>query len=45
LALATAWHLVDHHPDGVRFADLATLVDSDLILPAIAAALGLQQLS
>ena len=44
LALAAAWRLVDHYPDGVRLADLATLADPDLVLPAIAAALDLQQL-
>ncbi|MGD0109364.1 MAG: winged helix-turn-helix domain-containing protein [Rhodopila sp.] len=43
LALATAWRLVDHYPDGVRLADLATLADPDLVLPAIAAALDLSQ--
>ena len=44
LALAAAWRLVDHYPDGVRLADLATLADPDLILPAIAVALDLRQL-
>jgi predicted ATPase/DNA-binding winged helix-turn-helix (wHTH) protein len=41
LALAAAWRLVDHFPDGVRLADLATLADPDLILSTIAAALDL----
>jgi predicted ATPase/DNA-binding winged helix-turn-helix (wHTH) protein len=41
LALAAAWRLVDHYPDGVRLADLATLADPDLVLPAIVAALDL----
>jgi len=44
LALAAAWRLVDHYPDGVRLADLATLTAPDLILPAIAAALDLRRL-
>ena len=44
LALAAAWRLVDHYPDGVRLADLATLADPDLVLPAIAVALDLRQL-
>jgi predicted ATPase/DNA-binding winged helix-turn-helix (wHTH) protein len=44
LALAAAWCLVDHYPDGVRLADLATLTDPDLVLPAIAAALDLPRL-
>jgi predicted ATPase/DNA-binding winged helix-turn-helix (wHTH) protein len=44
LALAAARRLVDHYPDGVRLADLATLADPGLILPAIAAALDLSQL-
>ncbi len=44
LALAVAWRLVDHYPDGVRLADLATLADPDLVLPAIAAALDLPRL-
>ena len=43
LALAAAWRLVDHYPDGVRLADLATLADPDLVLPAIAATLDRQQ--
>ena len=44
LALAAAWRLVDHYPDGVRLADLATLADPDLVLPAIATALDLPRL-
>jgi predicted ATPase/DNA-binding winged helix-turn-helix (wHTH) protein len=44
LALAAAWRLVEHYPDGVRLADLATLADPDLVLPAIGAALDLPQL-
>ncbi|MEA2768661.1 MAG: hypothetical protein QOD93_1623, partial [Acetobacteraceae bacterium] len=44
LALAAAWRLVDRYPDGVRLADLATLADPDLVLPAIATALDLPQL-
>jgi predicted ATPase/DNA-binding winged helix-turn-helix (wHTH) protein len=44
LALAAARCLVDHFPDGVRLADLATLSDPGLVLPAIAAALDLSQL-
>jgi predicted ATPase/DNA-binding winged helix-turn-helix (wHTH) protein len=44
LALAAAWRLVDHYPDGVRLANLATLADPDLVLPAIGAALDLSQL-
>jgi DNA-binding winged helix-turn-helix (wHTH) protein len=44
LALAVAWRLVDHYPDGVRLADLATLTDPSLVLPAIAAALDLPRL-
>ena len=43
LALAAAWRLIDHYPDGVRLADLATLATSSLILPEIAAALDLPQ--
>jgi DNA-binding winged helix-turn-helix (wHTH) protein len=43
LALAAAWRLVGHYPDGVRLADLATLADPDLVLPAIATALDRQQ--
>ncbi len=44
LALAAAWRFVDHYPDGVRLADLATLADPSLTLSAIAAALDLRQL-
>ena len=44
LALAAAWRLVDHYPDGVRLADLARLADPNLVLPAIGAALDLPQL-
>jgi predicted ATPase len=41
LALAVAWCLIDYYPDGVRLADLATLADPNLVLPAIARALDL----
>jgi predicted ATPase/DNA-binding winged helix-turn-helix (wHTH) protein len=44
LALAAARCLVDHYPDGVWLADLATLADPGLVLSAIAAALDLSQL-
>ena len=44
LALAAAWRLVDHFPDGVRLADLATLADPNLVLSTIAAALDLPRL-
>jgi predicted ATPase len=44
LALAAAWRQVDHFPDGVWLADLATLADPDLVLPTIGAALDLPQL-
>ncbi len=44
LGIAAAWRLAEHHPDGVRLADLATLADPDLILPSIATALDLSQL-
>src|SRR6202012_4352983 len=39
LVLAVAWCLIDYYPDGVRLADLATLTDPNLLLPAIATAL------
>ena len=44
LALAAAWRLVDRYPDGVWLADLATLADPNLVLPAIAAVLDLRGL-
>ena len=44
LAVAAAWRLAEHYPDGVRLADLATLADPGLVLPAIGAALELPQL-
>ncbi|MBA2597310.1 MAG: hypothetical protein H0V00_11880 [Chloroflexia bacterium] len=43
LALAAAAELLDTFPDGVWFVDLAPLVDPALLLPAIAATLGVRE--
>src|SRR3712207_3562529 len=43
LALALAESLLDEHPDGVVFADLAPIHDPALVAPALARALGLGQ--
>jgi predicted ATPase/class 3 adenylate cyclase len=41
LALAVADRVAAHYPDGVAFADLAPIATPDLVVPAIAAAVGL----
>ncbi len=43
LALAAGAELLDTFPDGVWFVDLAPLVDPGLVLPAIAATLGVRE--
>src|SRR5712691_2007295 len=43
LALAVAAGVRDEFPDGVFLADLALVSDPDLVLPAIARALGLRE--
>jgi predicted ATPase/class 3 adenylate cyclase len=43
LALAAAAKLADAFPDGVVFVDLSPLTDPDLLLPAVARAIGLQE--
>jgi class 3 adenylate cyclase len=43
LALETAAELMDDYPDGVWFLDLSGLHDPDLLLPQIAATLGVRE--
>jgi predicted ATPase len=43
LALAAASELLDEFPDGVWFVDLAPLADPNLVLPTIAATLGVRE--
>ena len=43
LALAAAYEAAPGFPDGVAFADLAPLEDAELVLPAIARALGVSE--
>ncbi len=43
LAIAVANTMRDTHPDGVYFIDLAPLSDADLVLPTIAAGLGVRE--
>ena len=43
LALQVAAELVERFPEGVYFVSLATLVDSALVLPAVAQTLGLRE--
>lgn len=43
LATDVAWNLVDRFSDGCTFVDLATTIDPDQVLPAVAHALGLQE--
>jgi predicted ATPase/transcriptional regulator with XRE-family HTH domain len=43
LAQAVAVEVVDHYPDGVFFVDLAPITDPSLVVPAIAAALGMRE--
>jgi predicted ATPase/DNA-binding XRE family transcriptional regulator len=45
LAIAVAAELVASHPDGGVFVDLSALIDPDLVVPTIAAALGVQEVS
>jgi predicted ATPase len=42
LAIAAAASLHDAFPDGIRFVDLAPLQDASMVLPAMAASLGLR---
>ena len=43
LAQAVAAEVVDHYADGVFFVDLAPITDPSLVVPAIAAALGVRE--
>src|SRR5215207_4988371 len=43
LAIAVAMGMVDEFPDGVVFVDLSPLTDPDLVVPTIAAALGVRE--
>lgn len=43
LALEVAAHLLDHYPDGVWVAELASLQDSGLVLRTVAAVVGLSE--
>jgi predicted ATPase/transcriptional regulator with XRE-family HTH domain len=43
LAQAVAAEVVGHYPDGVFFVDLAPITDPQLVVPAIAAALGVRE--
>jgi predicted ATPase len=43
LAVQVAAHLVEHFAEGASFVPLATISDPDLVLPAIAQALGLPE--
>lgn len=43
LALEIANRSINHFPDGVTFVPLATIQDSDLLWPTLAAALGLRE--
>jgi predicted ATPase/transcriptional regulator with XRE-family HTH domain len=45
LAQAVAAEVADHYPDGVFFVDLAPITDPQLVVPAIAAALGVRDTS
>ena len=43
LALAVGAELLDNFPDGIWFVDLAPIVDPALVLPAVAATLGVRE--
>ena len=45
LAIAVAAGMVDDFPDGVVFVDLSPLTDPDLVVPTIAAALGVREVA
>jgi predicted ATPase len=42
LALQVAANLLDHFVDGVYFVSLAPIIDPELVIPAIAQALGMR---
>jgi predicted ATPase/DNA-binding XRE family transcriptional regulator/tetratricopeptide (TPR) repeat protein len=45
LAIAVAAEMAEHYPDGVAFVDLSPLTDPDLVIPALATALGVRDVA
>jgi transcriptional regulator with XRE-family HTH domain len=45
LAIAVALKMAEDYPDGVGFVDLSPLTDPDLVIPALATALGVREVA